>query len=89
MIKNHFNEKKGPYPLNEIVKTISCDNTFVNKNNIVIQGLESLNNATVKDITFLNSQKYKDFSLKTKAAACITTSNLSKFLPEKCIKLDV
>ena len=28
-------------------------------------------------------------SLKTKAAACITTSNLSKFLPDHCIKLDV
>jgi len=89
MTKNHFYEKKGPYPLNEIVKIISCDNTFINKNNIEIHGLESLNNATVKDITFLNSQKYKEFSLKTKAAACITTSNLSKFLPDKCIKLNV
>ena len=89
MIKNHFYEKKGPYPLNEIVKTISCDNTFVNKNNIEIHGLESLSNATVKDITFLNSQKYKNFSLQTKAAACITTLNLAKFLPEECIKLNV
>ena len=89
MSKNHFYEKKGPYPLNEIVKVISCDNTFVNKNNVVIHGFETLNNATDNDITFLNSQKYKDFSLKTKAAACITTSNLSKFLPEKCIKLNV
>ena len=66
MINNHFYEKKGPYPLNEIVKTISCDNTFVNKNNIEIHGLESLSNATIKDITFLNSQKYKNFSLKTR-----------------------
>ena len=89
MIKNHFYEKKGPYPLNEIVKVISCDNDFVNKNNIIIHGLESLTNATATDITFLNSQKYKDFSLITKAAACITTSNLSKFLPKKCLKLNV
>ena len=89
MTKNHFYEKKGPYPLNEIVKTITCDNTFLNKNNIVIHGLESLGNATTNDITFLNSQKYKESSLSTKAAACITTLNLSKFLPEKCIKLNV
>ena len=42
------------------------------------------------DMTFLNSSKYKNLSLKTKAlAACITSSNLSKFLPEKCIKIDV
>ena len=89
MTKNHFYEKNGPYPLNEIVKTISCDSSFQNKNNIIIHGLESLTNASKNDITFLNSQKYKDFSMKTKAAACITTFNLSKFLPEKCIKLNV
>ena len=34
MTKNHFYEKKGPYPLNEIVKVISCDNKLDNKNNI-------------------------------------------------------
>ena len=89
MIKNHFYEKKGPYPLNEIIKVISSDNKFDNKNNIEIHGFESLTNATQSDITFLNSQKYKNFSLNTKAAACITTANLSKFLPKNCIKLNV
>tara|TARA_B100001123_G_C15261337_1_gene1006696 strand:- start:432 stop:1424 length:993 start_codon:yes stop_codon:yes gene_type:complete len=89
MTQNHFYDKKGPHPLNEIVKAISCDNKLENKNNIKIHGFESLTNATQNDITFLNSQKYKNFSLKTRAAACITTKNLSKFLPEKCIKLNV
>ena len=89
MTKNHFYDKKGPYPLNEIIKVISSDNKFDNKNNIEIHGFESLTNATQSDITFLNSQKYKDFSLNTKAAACITTMNLSKFLPKNCIKLNV
>ena len=89
MTKNHFYDKKGPYPLNEIIKVISSDNKFDNKNNIEIHGFDSLTNATQSDITFLNSQKYKDFSLNTKAAACITTMNLSKFLPKNCIKLNV
>jgi len=89
MTKNHFYEKKGPYPLKEIVKAIGSDNKIDNSNNITISGFESLVTASNMDITFLNSQKYKDFSLKTKAAACITTTNLSKFLPEKCIKLNV
>ena len=89
MTKNHFYEKKGPYPLKEIVKAIGSDNKIDNSNNITISGFESLVTASNMDITFLNSQKYKEFSLKTKAAACITTSNLSKFLPEKCIKLNV
>jgi len=89
MTENHFYEKEGPYPLKDIVKIIACTNILDDKNNIEIYGFESLTNATLKDITFLNSAKYKDFSLKTKAAACITTENLSKFLPEKCIKLNV
>ena len=89
MTKNHFYEKKGPFPLNEIAKVIGCENKFSNQNNIEIYGFESLTLSTKNDITFLNSHKYKDFSLKTKAAACITTENLSKFLPEKCIKLNV
>ena len=60
MTKNHFYEKKGPYPLNEIAKAISCQNKLTNKNNIEIIGFESLANATETDITFLNSQKYKN-----------------------------
>ena len=40
-------------------------------------------------MTFLNSSKYKEDSLKTKAAACITSSNFSKYLPDKCVRLNV
>ena len=79
MTKNHFYEKKGPYPLNEIVKAIASDNKLSNKNNIEIHGLESLANATVNDITFLNSQKYKDFSLKTSFHNSINSSHFLIF----------
>ena len=89
MSKNLFYEKRGPFPLKEIVKTIGYIGNFSNENNLEIYGFESLNNAGINDITFLNSSKYKDLSLKTKAAACITSINLSKFLPKKCVKLDV
>ncbi len=88
MSKNQFYEKKGPFPLKEIIKAIGYTGKF-SDNNFKIYGFESLNNATKNDMTFLNSSKYKNISLKTKAAVCITSSNLSKFLPEKCIKLDV
>ncbi len=89
MSKNLFYEKRGPFPLKEIVKTIGYIGNFSNENNLEIYGFESLNNAGKNDMTFLNSSKYKDLSLKTKAAACITSINLSKFLPKKCVKLDV
>jgi len=89
MTKNHFYEKKGPFPLKEIVKTIGYNGSFSNENNLEIKGFESLDRASKNDMTFLNSSKYKNLSLKTKAAVCITSSNLSKFLPDNCIKLDV
>ncbi len=78
MSKNLFYEKKGPFPLKEIIKVIGFTGNFFNKNNFKIYGFETLNNADINDMTFLNSSKYKDLSLKTKAAACITSPNLSK-----------
>ena len=89
MSKNHFYEKKGPFPLIEIIKGINYNGNFSDKNNLKIHGIESLNNAKENDITFLNSVKYKDMSIKTEASACITTSNLLKFVPNECIKIDV
>ena len=89
MSSNQFFEKKGPFPLKEIIKNINCNENFSHANDFEIYGVESLSNASKNDMTFLNSSKYKDLSLKTKAAACITTSNLLKFLPKNCIKIDV
>ena len=89
MSENQFFEKKGPFPLREIIKVIGCGGDFSQENNFEISSFESLGDASTNDMTFLNSIKYQELSLKTKAAACITSPNLSKFLPKKCIKLDV
>ena len=89
MPKNQFFEKKGPFPLKKIITNIGCSDDYSKINDFAIHGVESLSNATKNDMTFLNSSKYKNLSLKTKAAACITTSNLTKFLPDHCIKIDV
>ena len=89
MSKNAFFEKRGPFPLKEIIKTIGCSGDLSKENNFEVRSFESLDNAGSHDMTFLNSSKYQDLSLKTKAGACITSPNLSKFLPKKCIKLDV
>ena len=89
MVSNQFFAKKGPFPLKEIIKTINYTSEFSYIKDFKIYGVESLINAKENDVTFLNSSKYKDVSIKTKAAACITSSNLSKFLPNKCIKLNV
>ncbi len=89
MSTNRFFVKKGPFPLKEIINNIGCNGGLAHANESVIYGVESLSEATKNDMTFLNSSRYKNLSLKTKAAACITSSNLSKFLPDNCIKLDV
>ena len=89
MSSNQFFEKKGPFPLKKIITNIGCSDDYSKINDFAIHGVESLSNATKNDMTFLNSSKYKNLSLKTKAAACITTSNLTKFLPGHCIKIDV
>ena len=89
MSENQFFEKKGPFPLMEILNVIGCNGNFSKENDFKIHSFESLDNASKNDMTFLNSSKYQNLSLKTNAAACITSSNLSKFLPKKCIKIDV
>tara|TARA_Y100000590_G_scaffold259023_1_gene290691 strand:+ start:542 stop:1537 length:996 start_codon:yes stop_codon:yes gene_type:complete len=89
MISSDFFKKKGPFPLSKIVEAIGFDDKSLSKSNFKIYGFKPLDQANEKDLTFLNSSKYKDLSLNTKAAACITTENLSKFLPEKCIKINV
>jgi len=89
MPTNLFFEKKGPFPLREIIKTIGNIDNLSNVSNFEVHGFESLDHAGKNDMTFLNSTKYKDLSLRTKAIACITVPNLSEFLPEKCIKINV
>ena len=69
---------KGPYTLNELCK---------NGSNLKISDIKTLDKATINDITFFNSIDYKSTAQETKAAACVTTKNLEKFLPKKCIKV--
>ena len=89
MSSEHFFTKKGPFPLNKIIKELKLNINVSNYKNIKVNGIKTLVNANRGDITFLNSAKYKDFSNKTKATACITTKNLFKFLPKNCIKIEV
>ena len=89
MSKIDFFEKRGPFPLADIVNSINLLKNFNNKENFKVYGIESLVNASENDVTFFNSIKYKNLSTKTKAGACITLPNLSQYLPTSCIKLEV
>ena len=89
MKSNEFFDNKGPFPLDKIIEVIQSEDIIDSEKKFKIHDFQSLNNASKADMTFLNSSKYKDFSLQTKAIACITTSNLTKYLPKDCIKLKV
>ena len=79
-----FFEPEGPFNINDLSDDIPQD---IKK--IKIFDVKTLDQATNKDLTFLNSIKYKNHANKTKASVCITKKNLEPFLPKKCIKIFV
>ena len=89
MAQNQFFEKQGPFSLKEIARLVNPSNEFSTLKDCKIYGVKNLLEANENDMTFLNSSKYKEVSIKTKASACLTTANLSQFLPEKCITINV
>ena len=54
MPNTQFFEKKGPFQLKDIAKSIGCINDLSKNENFKIYGIESLVNANNKDMTFLN-----------------------------------
>ena len=87
MDNNFFFKNKGPFSIKKIVETCG-DNAHSEKDsNIKIYNIIDLFRAKENDITFLNSIKYKEKSLKSEATACITNKDLAKYLPKNCLKI--
>ena len=89
MSNNFFFKNKGPFSIKKIIETCGGKAPSEVFSNIKIQNIIDLFVAKENEITFLNSIKYKEKSLKSKATACITNKNLTKCLPENCIKIIV
>ena len=89
MSNNFFFKNKGPFSIKKIIETCRGKAPSEVFSNIKIQDIIDLFRAKENEITFLNSIKYKEKSLKSKATACITNKNLTKCLPENCIKIIV
>ena len=83
MKTNVFFKNKGPIKLEKII-TVCSPISFPKNTSLNIFDIKDLISASDKDITFLNSSKYKELSINTKAIACITTQKLQKFLPNDC-----
>ena len=73
-------------------KNIYLNNIFPNNKNaknFIIDGVKPLNLAKKKDLSFLDKQTYVENAKKTNAGACITTNNLSQYLPKNTQKIIV
>jgi len=84
---NFFFKNKGPFSVKKIVDICVGEVNPGLDSNIRIYNIMDLFRAKESDITFLNSIKFKEKSLKSKATACITNKKLTKYLPENCIKI--
>ena len=84
MSEKFFFVPKGPFYLKDLSNEISDK-----KSKLKISDVKTLDKATRNDITFFNSIDYKLHAEKTKAAACITTYNLERYLPNECVKIIV
>ena len=78
MSKNLFFVQKGPFLLRELLEDVNS------KKQTKIFDIKPLNEATVTDITFLESINYIESSKRTKAAYCLTSEKLKIYLPKTC-----
>ena len=80
---NTFFKNCGPFKIDRLLALSNIINNDDIKK-IKVTDIKDLATARDNDITFFHSKKYEYFASKTKATFCITTSNLSKILPNSC-----
>ena len=83
-----FYSYDGPINLGKILNTVlpnyKYDETF---NEIIISGVDSIENATKNEITYLSNKSYFNESIRVNAAACLVTDNLKHLLPTDVIPI--
>ena len=73
-------------------KKLKINKLFSNinfKKDFIVSNIKPLHLAQKKDLTFLDSIKYKDDALTTNAGACLTTDKLQKYLKKSVKKIIV
>jgi UDP-3-O-[3-hydroxymyristoyl] glucosamine N-acyltransferase len=82
-VLNPFFKNHGPFSITKLgsLLDINVKNFFETD---VVNDVKDLASAENGDITFLHSKKYSNLASKTKASYCVTTKDLSKYLPEEC-----
>ena len=89
MSENIFFKNKGPFSIKKIFEICGSKNLPKENLSTKVHDISDIFRAKENDITFINSVKYKNESLNTKATACITSKDLTKYLPTNCYKIIV
>ena len=84
---NPFFINHGPKPLSDILEILNIKNDTYE--NVTIEDIKDLTNASKKNITFFHSKKYQEYAKITKASYCLTTNSLKNCLPNTCKPLIV
>lgn len=79
-----FHIVTAPKSLKEIAEIADADLQDNNSADIVIEDVASLDQASNKQISFLDNIKYKDSFAKTKAVACIVAPEMAQYAPKGC-----
>ena len=87
-MKNPFFKNNGPFKIDILLKRASIGNSENFKKDKVFD-IKDLLSATKNDLTFFHSNNYSSLASITKASYCITSKNLSHFLPKSCKKIIV
>ena len=85
---NLFFKNQGPFKIDKLLEL----SKIANKDNfkkLKVTDIKDLATAKNSEITFFHSKKYEYLASITKALFCITTSSLSKILPNNCNKIIV
>ena len=85
---NPFFKNKGPFTIDDLLKSSGIVNIDNFKNNEVLD-IKDLSLAKENNITFFHSKKYESLASKTSASYCVTTKNLSYILPSTCFAIIV
>ena len=82
-MNNPFFHNEGPFFISDIIKDLNLIN--VNDfENIKISDVKDLISAKDDEITFFHNKNYSELASQTKAIFCVTSENLTHFLPSKC-----
>lgn len=87
MVDTNFYKNNGPFTLQQIAEICEAELVDGSKATVSVNNLATMEQARENDICFFYDKKAKAKAAEIKAAACVTTAELAKFVPENVIVL--